>query len=1479
MVDERVQRRIDRLLDQIDEAMDRRNWALVRDLSMDVLALDPENSPGRAFLAVADRRLGESSRDEDDWSPVASPEVRGPSAGRSAQPTSFANGRYQVKELLGEGGRKLVYQAHDSVLDRDVALAVIKTEGLDPTSRVRITREAQALGRLGDHPHVLSIHDLGDEAGQPYLVLPLMPGGDIESLIATAEDHRLPLEQAIDLTTQVARGLEFAHSKGIVHRDLKPGNVWLTSDSSTGSERAVARIGDFGLAVAIDRSRLTQEGMMVGTVSYMPPEQAMGGDVTPQSDLYSLGAMLYEMVTGRPPFLGDDSVAIIGQHINTPPVAPTWHNSECPRAMEALIMRMLAKDPGERPRSAKDVIIALEGVDLTVSADEPERDEAHALDSLAGGVFVGRQREMGELKAALEDALSGRGRLVTLVGEPGIGKTRTAEELATYARMRGAQVLWGRCHESRGAPPYWPWVQAIRSYVRERDPERLRSEMGTGATDVAEIVSDVKERIPDLKPAPAMSDPEQARFRLFDSITAFLKTASRSQPLAIILDNLHWADKPSLLLLEFLAQEFADSRLLVVGTYRDVDLSRQHPLTESLGELTRERLFQRVLLRGLTQQDVRRFIEVTSGITPPRGLVEAVHTQTEGNPLFVTEVVRLLVQEGELRQEGSGERDSWDVRIPEGVREVIGRRLNRLSQRCNETLTIASVIGRQFEMRHLAPLIEDISEDRLLEVLEEALAARAIEELPQAMGQYQFTHALIRQTLYDELTTTRRVRLHARIIAVMEGVYGDEVGARAAELAHHAAEAEAVIGSEKVVQYSKLAGERALVAYAYEEASTQFKRALAAKQRQPMDAETAAILSSLGSAQLAANQMADALASLTGAFDHYIASGDTGRALAIAEQPHSSEFIVGMTDIITRAVELVPTDSHQAARILSNHGFALGYTRDGYSRAQEAFADALAIARRVDDTTLEMRTLANSANIDGHHLYWQESLSKSLTAIELAKVVDEPPTKCRAYLWAAFSLCVTGHPDEARSHTDVLVKTAQGLRDRLWLGRSLVPDVSLSFLTGDWEATRQVIDTALEFSPRDAIFVGRRVVLEYQLGEWVAGEAYLERVLEFSGSLGLRDEAIKACVIPLVGRLTGGDDHFDLARTASEACLSSPSCIPSSADQARVGLALMAVERGDIEAAGEQYAVLKSRSGEVSLWVPVSFDRILGLLSHTMGTLDQAMAHFEDALAFCRKAGYRPEFAWSCCDYADMLLKRDEEGDRRKATALLDESLTISSDLGMRPLIERVLSRKMTLQGIDVSSPETSIDAVVSAVEVERPNLRPHAAPDGTVTVMFTDIEGSTAMTERLGDQKAQDVLHIHNAIVREQVAAHQGFEVKSQGDGFMLAFSSARRALECAIAIQQTLGAHNAENPAEPIQVRIGLHTGEAIKEGEDFFGRSVILAARIASKALGGQILVSSLLMGLVEGSGEFGFHAGREVELKGLAGTHQVFEVNLP
>jgi len=258
MPSERFQRQIDRLLDDAEAAVFQFDWEKVSQCAHAVLAIDPENSDGLTFLATAERALGGSPSPPSNQPPALklSPTV----AVTPHQATSFANGRYLVNDFLGEGGKKKVYLAHDTLLDREVAFALIKTEGLDEAGRSRISREAQAMGRLGSHPHIVTVFDLGQEQDQPYMVTELMGGGDVEEVIENAEDHRIPLERAIEIAQEVCRGLEFAHSRGIVHRDLKPGNIWLTQDGT-------AKIGDFGLAVALDRSRLTTEGMMVGTLT------------------------------------------------------------------------------------------------------------------------------------------------------------------------------------------------------------------------------------------------------------------------------------------------------------------------------------------------------------------------------------------------------------------------------------------------------------------------------------------------------------------------------------------------------------------------------------------------------------------------------------------------------------------------------------------------------------------------------------------------------------------------------------------------------------------------------------------------------------------------------------------------------------------------------------------------------------------------------------------------------------------------------------------------------------------------------------------------------------------------------------------------------------------------------------------------------------------------------------------------------------
>ena len=778
---------------------------------------------------------------------------------------------------------------------------------------------------------------------------------------------------------------------------------------------------------------------------------------------------------------------------------------------------------------------------------------------------------------------------------------------------------------------------------------------------------------------------------MFDSIAAFLKTASQRQPLVLVLDDLHWADQPSLMLLQFVARELGGARLLIIGTYRDMELSRQHPLAETLGELTRERLFQRVLLRGLTQEDVGRFIEIAAGVTPPSALVNSVYTQTEGNPLFVTEVVRLLVQEGELSAEKVQETDSWTIRIPEGVREVIGRRLNRLSQRCNEALTVASILGREFTIAQLRPLVEEVTEDQLFEVLEEALAARVIEELPQSVGRYQFTHALIQETLTAELSLTRRVRLHARIAQALEDLYGDDAESHAAELAHHFAQAEAMTGADKLVRYSLLAGERALGIYAHEDAFEYFQRALAARNipatgaKSAHDAETAALLFGLGRAQAATLprfQGSEAIATLTRAFDYYADVGDVDRAVAAAEAPiGTTPGLKGLARLQSRALELVAPGSPAAGRLLPLYGRALGVEEGDYEAAQQAWNQALEIAQRTNDPSLEMWTLAWAGGVAGLHLYSEVALKNGLHVIQLANRLGDLAAEAMGHEWASRALLETGQPREAELHAKSFLELTTRLRHRSQLDNATGWNTIVTYVQGDWRETRNSSDRGLEMTPGDPRHLSIRALLENQQGDFAQGQNYLDQLLDSLGEAGPHiQEWANSYVVELiaqVARITGSIEWCNYAEQIANEVTSVSSPIPRYVRMTTIGLGLIAVLRSDTESAKEHYALLGLEPTiRIDFESGLAMDRMLGLLAQTMGNLDQASTHFEDALTFCRKAGYRPELAWTCCDYADALRERNGEGDRAKAVSRLDESLAISSELGMRPLMERVLARR-----------------------------------------------------------------------------------------------------------------------------------------------------------------------------------------------------------
>ena len=930
-----------------------------------------------------------------------------------------------------------------------------------------------------------------------------------------------------------------------------------------------------------------------------------------------------------------------------------------------------------------------------------------------GRVFIGRQSEIAQLEAALAEALNGRAQLVMLVGEPGIGKTRTALELTTLAEEQGARVLWGRCQEEEGAPPYWPWVQCIRSHVQTISAEHLADQIGTGAANVAEIVPEIHFKIAGLETPPIL-DAEQARFRLFDSISTFLKNAAEIQPLVLVLDDLQWADSSSLQLLQFLSRELAppeSRRLLVLSCYRDVELSPQHALSETLTQISRSAgsRFQRVILRGLDLEDTAKFLETSAGFEPSAGLVETLFSNTEGNPFFITEVIRLLAESGELSADYTGTPSG--LRIPESVRDVIRQRLGRLSEQCKEVLTTASLIGRGFDLQLLSDLNDELSQDQLLEAVEEATSFRLIEDVTGQTVQYQFSHALIQQTLTEELTAGRRARLHASIGMALEAFYGIDAEAHAAELAFHFGGSQSILGSEQFIRFSLLAGNRALRAYAHEEALPHFLRALAEKDGLPMDSETASILFGLGRSQLATlgrDQIIEAMGNLDRAFEFYAYTGDVERAVEVAEHPTPTTggHRTGVGKRIGQALTLVPPDSLPAGRLLALQGRILGQEAGDYEAADDAFGRALAIAKKEDDPALELRSLANASFVDFFHCRWRECLEKTPRIIELAKRVDDPHGELITHLAGAFVELFLGNAAAARQHVSEGMPLAERLHDRFSMCGILGRSASISYVEGDWQSARETSDRGLALLQNDPRLLNDRALLEYQVGDFDQGDAYMARLLETlqtNEPSATIEFALIAASLPLIGRIKGKPFHRDVAEAAAEAILSSRNVQVLFKGIVWAGQSLRAIDEGDVDLAKKSYEGIKPlRGGLLGGGNLTSADYILGLLANTIGDLDRSAGHFEDAVSFCRKSGYRPELAWVCYDYTDCLLARNRTGDRAKARTLLNESMTISTDLGMRPLMERVTGKLEGIQAQPIETPASPAGLSDREIEVLR---------------------------------------------------------------------------------------------------------------------------------------------------------------------------------
>ena len=910
--------------------------------------------------------------------------------------------------------------------------------------------------------------------------------------------------------------------------------------------------------------------------------------------------------------------------------------------------------------------------------------------------FVGRERELRDLLDGLDDACAARGRLMLLVGEPGIGKTRTADELALQARRRGAQVFVGRCYEGEGAPPYWPWVEVMRAYARATDPAVLRADLGGGGGEIAQVIDELRQRLPDL-PAPPVLAAEQARFRFFDCLTRCVKNAARRQPLVLILDDLHRADPPSLLLLQSIAREIADTPLLLVGTYRDVEVDRRHPLVDALGELARQPVSRVVALRGLSESEVGRFMTGVGASAPPAPMVSAVHQRTEGNPFFVGELVRLLAPDGAWVQNASFAESA----MPRGVQEVLAARLDGLSPPCRELLQVAAVSGREFDLRVVADAIGRVRGlegsqgdsashaarvEPFLEPLEEALRQRLVTEVPGRVFAYSFSHALIRDALYAELTPGRRIRLHRSIGEALEAPPGAASDMRWAELAHHfCATLPGGGDAAKAVAYARRAAEHARTRLAFEESARCYELALRALARDGTDRrQQCELLLALGDAHHLASNEPAARGAHARCADLARSLGD-GELLARAALGFAGVIIGVQVDeavlaLLEEALAALPVE-HAALRaiVLARLAMELYFSPDAERRAAVS-AEAVATARASGDQRALIRALEARHFVVWHRIGPAARLALADEMIRLSAEIDDAEILMRGQHLRLADLLELGRIVEVDDTIAAYARLAEELRppSHRW-GLGLCRAMR-SLMNGHFDEAEALAAAALavgqSVQPETAanFYAAQIFSIRREQGRLAELEdALLGAVAAFPAVSAWRSAL--ACLYCEVGRRDDAGREFERAASADFADIAEDGTWLTAVALSGEVCAHLADRR---RAAGLYDRLLPYRElvgvAGVGAVCMGSVARVLGLLAGTLGRWDDAIRHFDHALGVNRSLGAPPLVLRTQQDYAAMLLAAAGAGldTAERARALLDEAAAGARALGMGGVAARV---------------------------------------------------------------------------------------------------------------------------------------------------------------------------------------------------------------
>ena len=901
---------------------------------------------------------------------------------------------------------------------------------------------------------------------------------------------------------------------------------------------------------------------------------------------------------------------------------------------------------------------------------------------LAGGgrIFVGRAAPLDQLRQRWKEAVSGERRVVLIGGEPGMGKTRLASALAEELHDGRSVVLAGRCDEDLGVP-YQPLVEALRHYITHTAEPRLGRHCG----ELARLVPELPQLVRDL-PEPLRSDPETERYQLFDAVAAWLGDVSSDRPVLLVVDDLHWAAKPTLLLLRHVLRSAGPLRLLVVATYRDSDVGRGHPLADFLADLPRLEGAERLLLSGLDVPEVATFIERAAGHELDEDgteLARAVWRETEGNAFFVVEVLRHLTESGALEQRDGRwvlARPLDDLGVPQGVRDVVGRRLSRLSEEANRVLACASVVGLEFDPAIVGAAGGE-GEEAVLAALEQAIAARLVVEVPGPLPRNRFSHALVRATLYDELSAARRVALHRKVAEAIEEIHGERLDDHLPALAHHWARASAPAAeASRAVEYARRAGDRALSQYANDEAAGYFGEALELLDVagvDPTDPRRLPLLISLGEAQRRAGDVAHRETLL----DASELAGRLGDADAQAEAVLANTrgyvaSVAGAVDVerVTALEAAVaafpPDDSATRARLLCTLALELSFSGN-WQRRISLSAEATAMARRVGDQEALADVLMARCTSTLRPETLLERLDDATELSDIARAVADPARRTRALLTACRTQLLAGRVVEA----DALLRAADESADEIrqpalqWILRCV--QVARTMISGRLAEAERLATKTAEIGraagqpESEWAFQIVRFLISAERGtvdEEIIGQ--LKRIAEdyraAGGSLIFVDVAI-ALAAKLAGHTAEAEAGIDR--------LVRPAAVPDYFTLlGEVLLAQLVVELDKPNHAAEVY----ERLAPYPEWVVpvhvfptagVSF--YLGVLAGFLGRFELAEEHFVRAAADQERIGAPAYLARTRLEWARTLLRRGRTADETRARTLLTEASAVAGELGL----------------------------------------------------------------------------------------------------------------------------------------------------------------------------------------------------------------------